>query len=326
MNDKILIDRAVVKQAIEALESYRGQVNIYGESPAADMCTTLRAALKQPEQCADEDDCTSMPWCRILNQCQKVAVKNADAIDTTEKRVEKTVENEHDPKDVGDAPSNSLPTWYECELIIKNDEFCKRTKAGLESQVLDTPRTTPIPTALHRFIYEYDDADSYRSEWFMHRLEQVLKEAAAQLPAAPEQEPLSQDDINWLKARPHIEQFIKEQDHDVTITDRSVTFKSREKVDVHQSKQEPVAWIPSQHLEEARRAPFVCRVSLARQRHRTDFVALYTHPPRREWVGLTNQDIRSTWEWALAAAEYKATKPQYEFAQAIEAKLKEKNV
>jgi hypothetical protein len=53
---------------------------------------------------------------------------------------------------------------------------------------------TPIPpaaeshsklaTALHRFIYEYDDADSYRSAWFLHRLELVLNEAQASAVAA----------------------------------------------------------------------------------------------------------------------------------------------
>ena len=73
---------------------------------------------------------------------------------------------------------NSLPTWSECNLIIQNDDFRKRAEAGLEGQVLDTPRTTPVPTELHRFIHEYDDADPYRSAWFLHRLECVLKEAA----------------------------------------------------------------------------------------------------------------------------------------------------
>jgi hypothetical protein len=35
------------QQALEVLESYRGQVNIHGESPAADMCAIVRAALAQ---------------------------------------------------------------------------------------------------------------------------------------------------------------------------------------------------------------------------------------------------------------------------------------
>jgi len=37
------------------------------------MRTHLRAALAQPEPCADESDCDYMPWCRIRNACQKQA-------------------------------------------------------------------------------------------------------------------------------------------------------------------------------------------------------------------------------------------------------------
>ena len=90
------------------------------------------------------------------------------------------------------APENSLPSWSECNLIIENDEFRKRAAAGLEGQVLDTPRTTPKPTALHYFIHEYDDADPYRSGWFLHRLECVLKEAAY---TPPQRKPLMDEEI-----------------------------------------------------------------------------------------------------------------------------------
>jgi hypothetical protein len=72
MNDKILIDRAVVEQALEALEDvfrnmktsawFDSRVDALRASLGVD---ALRAALEQPEQCAHEDDCTSMPWCRI---------------------------------------------------------------------------------------------------------------------------------------------------------------------------------------------------------------------------------------------------------------------
>jgi hypothetical protein len=90
------------------------------------------------------------------------------------------------------APENGLPTWDDCQLIIENFGFRQKAEAGLEGQVLDTPQSTPNPTELHRFIYEYDDADPYRSAWFMHRLEalleanrkQVLLEAADKLDAA----------------------------------------------------------------------------------------------------------------------------------------------
>jgi hypothetical protein len=47
--------------------------------------------------------------------------------------------------------------------------------------------------------------------------------------------------------------------------------------------------------------------------------ALYTTPPKRPWVGLTDEDISSIWH---------NCKPYYDeddFARAIEAKLKEKN-
>jgi hypothetical protein len=56
------------------------------------------------------------------------------------------------------------------------------------------------------------------------------------------------------------------------------------------AEQKPVAWIQSNHLQLAQRGPFSCRVEPT-QRH-PDFVPLYTHPPRREWRGLTEEEIR----------------------------------
>jgi hypothetical protein len=48
-----------------------------------------------------------------------------------------------------------------------------------------------------------------------------------------------QADTNWLKARPHVEQFINSLGYDMTITDERVRFEAREKVDVRaQQKQE----------------------------------------------------------------------------------------
>jgi len=44
-----------------------------------------------------------------------------------------------------------------------------------------------------------------------------------------------------------------------------------------------------------------------------DKVPLYTAPPQREWVGLTDEEINAAWDSNLS------------FARAIEAKLKEKN-
>ena len=54
-----------------------------------------------------------------------------------------------------------------------------------------------------------------------------------------------------------------------------------------------------------------------------DQTALYT-PPRREWVGLTEEEQEALWDEAVDRQEHFCS--QYgDFADAIEAKLKEKN-
>ena len=86
-------------------------------------------------------------------------------------------------------------------------------------------------------------------------------------------------------------------------------------------EQEPVAWIQSNHLQKAQREPFLCRVEPTQRL--PDFVPIYTNPPRREWQGLTEEEI-----WKLY---YDERVPEGErcdrvdFARAIEAALKEKN-
>ena len=76
------------------------------------------------------------------------------------------------------APQNSLPTWEECALLVGNSEYiAKRVAEGGYGPDHDSE----LATELHRFIYEYDDSDSYRSAWFLHRLELVLKERQAEI-------------------------------------------------------------------------------------------------------------------------------------------------
>ena len=71
------------------------------------------------------------------------------------------------------APDNNLPTWGECKLRVDNSEFiAKRVNEGGHGNDDNSPQAS----ALHRFIYEYDDANPYRSRWFLHRLEQVIEE------------------------------------------------------------------------------------------------------------------------------------------------------
>lgn len=48
--------------------------------------------------------------------------------------------------------------------------------------------------------------------------------------------------------------------------------------------------------------------------------------PQREWKGLTDEEVRDLWSWAMTAeAERTANTQQHAFARAIEAKLKAKN-
>jgi hypothetical protein len=62
------------------------------------------------------------------------------------------------PTQIAEAPAHNLPKWKECERVIESQN--------------ETP--------LDRFIYEYDDSDGLRSDWFMHRLELVIEDARKQ--------------------------------------------------------------------------------------------------------------------------------------------------
>jgi hypothetical protein len=72
-----------------------------------------------------------------------------------------------------DAPSNSLPSYKECRLRVENTKYVEeRIKAGgfgFDDDGL-------YASQLHKFIYEYDDADPYKSAWFLHRLELLINE------------------------------------------------------------------------------------------------------------------------------------------------------
>lgn len=88
---------------------------------------------------------------------------------------EPEVEVEHDEKDY--APTNSLPDWDECALRVANSDFiAKRVAEGGYGAEPDSK----LATQLHRFIYEYDDADPFRSSWFLHRLELLVNELRGQ--------------------------------------------------------------------------------------------------------------------------------------------------
>lgn len=80
------------------------------------------------------------------------------------------------------APPNSLPPWDECRLRVANSDYiAERVASGGYGAEPDSLTAS----ALHRFIYEYDDANPIRSTWFLHRLEAVVNEAKAAPLASP---------------------------------------------------------------------------------------------------------------------------------------------
>jgi len=101
--------------------------------------------------------------------CFSTIVRKYFAMLNTESRPQGDAELEQ-------APCNSLPSYDECKLRVENSDFIAKHIAeggyGAEPDSL-------LANQLHRFIYEYDDADPYRSAWFLHRLELLINEVKA---------------------------------------------------------------------------------------------------------------------------------------------------
>jgi hypothetical protein len=91
-----------------------------------------------------------------------------------------------------------------------------------------------------------------------------------------------------------------------------------------QQEQEPVAWIQPDHLQKARQAPFLCRVEPTKRM--SDFVPIYTAPPRREWQSLTPDAVFASDEIMSANASLGLRIDQLmDLAHAIEQACKERN-
>jgi len=213
MTDKILIDRAVVEQALDAL--------------------TCPSRYSVPgHRCSHCDNDVDRNG--LVRTALRAALEHVVAIDATEKRVEKTVENEHKPV-AWATIYMGRPTQF-----FKNDDAEKKARAEIER--------------LNR-EYPQDGQKRYAAPLYTHP------------PAAPEQEPVA-----WMH------RYI------------DCNFITHRPADLDKY---PTRWIP-----------------------------LYEYPPRREWVGLTPEEIDSVMPYCpdeFDLAEFK------DFAQAIEAKLKEKN-
>ena len=94
-----------------------------------------------------------------------------------------------------------------------------------------------------------------------------------------------------------------------------------------QPEQEPVAWMQEMPTkgDETRSVRLTTVEALAREEWPNP-IPLYTAPPRREWVGLTEEEV---YPLANAHLRYQpesySVSGIYDLARAIEAKLKEKN-
>ena len=57
----------------------------------------------------------------------------------------------------------------------------------------------------------------------------------------------------------------------------------------------------------------------------SEYVPLYTSPPKREWQGLTDEDVEEVEQWVEFKEEGSGRIPTEKLIRYIEAKLKEKN-
>jgi len=96
-------------------------------------------------------------------------------------------------------------------------------------------------------------------------------------------------------------------------------------------KQEPVAWmydfLNTDNRDEVIRNWTTQDYADIEREKGFNVRPLYTHPPKRQWVGLTDEEIEQGYE---TTGHYQTLRPQDRFAvfalaRAIEAKLKEKN-
>jgi hypothetical protein len=85
-----------------------------------------------------------------------------------------------------------------------------------------------------------------------------------------------------------------------------------------EQEQEPVAWVTSLIWYE-QQSEQVKKLTRVAQPENGFTVPLHARPPRREWVGLTEEEIQSLHDY------YVKRLGPVEFACAIEAALKEKN-
>ena len=89
-----------------------------------------------------------------------------------------------------------------------------------------------------------------------------------------------------------------------------------------EAKDEPVAWMYPDDLKRFETSEACAEAYSIEMVSPTqgETVPLYTTPPQRQWVGLTDGEIEKHWKKQVGTV-----RPNYSFTRAIESKLKEKN-
>jgi hypothetical protein len=99
---------------------------------------------------------------------------------------------------------------------------------------------------------------------------------------------------------------------------------SQERVDeTAKGEHEPVAWIGKGRCQQLQEGESVT-TTLTSHKAFLDDVPLYAAPPKREWVGLSDEEMRELTQKAVDDGMIR-TVTDFEYIRSIEAKLREKN-
>jgi hypothetical protein len=85
-------------------------------------------------------------------------------------------------------------------------------------------------------------------------------------------------------------------------------------------EQEPVAWVRDLTSPQPHCVTSMKYLSIADTDAGVKYIPVYTAPPKREWVGLTDEEI--DYIWGISPGDYE---DKCAFPRAIEAKLRERN-